>query len=903
MAKMNTVLTPQQQSQLFDPGQFRAEITLSNSAVSAYKKCLKKAETTMNQWFDEGENIQTLVRGRAWLIDQILSLAWSHLLANNDGIALLAVGGYGRGELHPFSDIDLLILLQKEDPGDHRKGIEQFLTLLWDINLHAGSSVRSINECARQASHDLTIITTLMESRTISGSETLRAQMMSLTSTDKMWPSATYLQAKYEEQRTRHRKFNHAEYNLEPNIKSSPGGLRSLHILGWISLRHYGTNQPKDLVKVDFLTHTEYDMLLRSRDFLWQIRWSLHRLNGRAEDRLLFDYQRSIAAQFGYRDNHDTLAIEQFMQKYFRAVMILIELQDLLLQHFDNEILSSNEEEHITPLNKRFQVRNNYIEVTNDHVFTDYPPAIIELFVLMANNAFIQGPKATTIRLLRIHRDLIDETFRNDPAVNHLFIELMRAPYALTANLRRMVRYGILGNYLPEFKRIIGQMQHDLYHIYTVDAHTLLLIKHLRSFNYPENEVHFPTACEAMRRISHPELLYIAGLYHDIAKGRGGNHSELGVADALAFGRQHKLSESDSALIAWLVRNHLVMSNTVQRKDLSDPDTINHFAKLVGDSRHLDHLYCLTVADINATNPTLWNGWRASLLHQLYRETSLALLRGIENPIDKQELIIETQCTALVFLRKNRIDDTAIQTLWNKLGNDYFIRHTPAEVAWHTEGILQHGHNSKPLILIRETTHQHFEGGTAIFIYTNDTSNLFAVTVAALDQQNISIHDARIITSAGGFSLDTFIVLENSGSPIGDNPRRITHLCNCLSKILSNPPSFQDFIHRRTPRQLKHFAKTPKVIISKDTINDRTIVEVYATDRPGLLAMMGKTFQEMDFLIQNAKISSLGEKVEDVFFITDQSGHALVDKNIVNHLKQTLCVLLQDFSHQDAMNQ
>lgn len=900
---MNTVLTPQQQSQLFDRGQFRAEITLSNSAVPAYKKCLKKAETTMNQWFDEGENIQTLVRGRAWLIDQILSLAWSHLLDGNDDIALLAVGGYGRGELHPFSDIDLLILLQKEDPGDHRKGIEQFLTLLWDINLQAGSSVRSINECARQASKDLSIITNLMESRTIAGLENLRAQMMSLTSADKMWPSATYLQAKYEEQRIRHRKFNHTEYNLEPNIKSSPGGLRNLHMLGWICLRHYGTNKPEDLVKVDFLTHTEYDMLLRSRDFLWQIRWGLHRLNGRAEDRLLFDHQRSISAHFGYHDNNGTLAIEQFMQKYFRAVMILGELQDLLLQHFDTEILSSDEEEHITPLNERFQVRNNYIEVTNDHVLTDYPPAIIELFVLMAYNPFIQGPRATTIRLLRVHRDLINETFRNDPVVNHLFIELMRTPYALTANLRRMVRYGILGNYLPKFKRIIGQMQHDLYHIYTVDAHTLLLIKHLRSFHYPENEAHFPTACEAMRRINRPELLYIAGLFHDIAKGRGGNHSELGAEDALAFGRQHKLSESDSALIAWLVRNHLVMSNTVQRKDLSDPGTINHFAQLVGDRSHLDHLYCLTVADINATNPTLWNGWRASLLHQLYRETSLALLRGLEHPFGKQELIIETQHIALQLLRKNRVDDTAIQTLWNEVGDDYFLRHTPTEAAWHTMGILHHGNNTNPLILIRETTDQQFEGGTAIFIYTNDTSNLFAVTVATLDQQNLSIHDARIITSKGGSSLDTFIVLENNGSPIGNNPKRINHLCNHLSKILSNSQSFQDIIHRRTSRQLKHFAKTPKVIISKDTVNNRTIVEVYATDRPGLLAMMGKTFSEMNFLIQNAKISTLGEKVENVFFITDQSGHALADPEIFNHLKQTLCMLLQEFTHQDALDQ
>ena len=898
---MNAVLTDQQQSELFDRGQFRAELTLSSTAIPAYKKCLKQAETTMNQWFDDGVPIQALVRGRAWLIDQILSLAWEHLFGGRDDIALLAVGGYGRGELHPFSDIDILILLSQDDPEPHRENIEQFLTLLWDINLQVGSSVRSVEECARQAGSDLTIITNLMESRTITGPENLRSQMMSLINTDKMWPSKTYLQAKYEEQRTRHRKFNQTEYNLEPNIKSSPGGLRDLHMLGWITRRHYGTDQPEDLVKVGFLTNTEYGMLLRSRDFLWQVRWGLHRLSGRAEDRLLFDYQRGLAAHFGYRDTNGTLAIEQFMQKYFRAVMILGELKDLLLQHFDDEILTSGHEEEIIPLNEHFQVRNNYIEVTNDQVFSEHPPAMLELFVLMTRNPFILGPRASTIRLLRTHRNLIDESFRNNPEVNQLFIELMRAPYALTANLRRMIRYGILGSYLPEFRRIIGQMQHDLFHIYTVDAHTLLLIKHLRRFNYQESEEPFPVACEAKRRINRPELLYIAGLYHDIAKARGGDHSELGAEDALAFGRRHGLSEADSALIAWLVKYHLVMSTTAQRKDLSDPETINNFAQLVGDRRHLDYLYCLTVADINATNPTLWNGWRASLLRQLYRETSRALLRGLENPIDKKELIAETQHIAREFLRENSVNDTSVQTLWDTLGDDYFLRHTPEEIAWHTSGILHHGDSGSPLVLIRETTERHFEGGTAVFIYAKDSSNLFAATAAALDQQNLSIHDARIITSTGGFSLDTFIVLESNGSPIGDNPGRIERLCNRLSKILSNPDSFQDIIHRRTPRQLKHFAKAPEVIISNDLLNNRTVVEVYATDRPGLLAMMGKTFTELEIRIQNAKIATLGEKVEDVFFITDHSGNAISDQHLCDQLKQTLCMRLQDYANQDAL--
>lgn len=900
---MNAVLTAHQQSKLFDRSQFRAEMTHSSSAIPAYKKCLEHAENTMNQWFDEGTDIHALVRGRAWLIDQILSLAWGHLFGDNDDIALLAVGGYGRGELHPYSDIDILILLQKEDPGDHRAGIEQFLTLLWDINLQVGSSVRSIKECAQQASNDLTIITNLIESRTLSGPENLRTQMMSLTSTDKMWPSITYMQAKYKEKRIRHRKFDHTEYNLEPNIKNSPGGLRDLHMLSWISRRHYGTGKLEDLIKINLLTDTEYEMLLRSQNFLWQVRWGLHRLSGRAENRLLFDYQHSLAIHFGYSDNNDKLAIEQFMQKYFRAIMILSELHELLLQHFDDKILSSDKEVHIILLNERFQVRNNYIEVTNDRVFIDHPPAIIELFVLMTRSPFILGPRATTIRLLRTHKNLIDDTFRNNPEVNQLFIELMCAPYTLSANLQRMVRYGILGRYLPAFSRIIGQMQHDLFHIYTVDAHTLLLIKYLRRFNYQKSKGAFTVACKVMCRINRPELLYIAALYHDIAKGRGGDHSELGAKDALAFCHQHKLSKPDSAMIVWLVRNHLMMSTTAQQKDLSDPDTINSFAQRVGDQRHLDYLYCLTVADINATNPTLWNGWRASLLRQLYREVSRALLRGLENPINKHELIGETQHIARKLLQESRANDTAVQTLWNELDDDYFLRHTPEEIVWHTLGILQHRNNTRPLVLIRETTEQHFEGGTAIFIYAKNSSNLFAATVAALDHQNLIIHEARIITSSVNSSLDTFIVLESNGSPIGNNPKRIKHLCHRLSKILNKPKSFQDLIHRRTPRQLKHFAKAPETVISNDTLNNRTLVEVYATDRPGLLAMMGKTFSEMNLHIQNAKIATLGERVENVFFITDQSGNALHNQDICNHLIKTLCTRLQDYANQDALGQ
>ena len=893
---MTSQLNHQQKSQLFNRSQFRAELTITAQPFLAYRKCLEKAEKLMERWFAEKASIQSLVSGRAWLIDQVLTLAWEHLSGNSNDIALMAVGGYGRGELHPYSDIDILILLKDNDPEPHREHIETFLTLLWDINLKVGSSVRSISECGEQGCEDLTIFTTLVESRLLSGPQTLFDQLQETISPRRMWPSKDYLQAKYEEQQLRHRKFNQTEYDLEPNLKSSPGGLRDLHMIGWVSRRHFGTDQPRELVRIGFLIEREYQMLVRARDFLWQVRWALHQLAGRPEDRLLFDYQRTLAKQFGYQDiEGGALAVEQFMQKYFRSVMILGVLNDLLLQNFDDNILDDDKDHAIIPLNSRFRVRNEYIEITAPDIFSKHPSAIMELFVLMSRNPFILGPTAETIRSLRDSRYLVGKAFRDDKNNHKLFLELMSAPYALTASLRRMVRYGILGRYLPEFGHIIGQMQHDLFHNYTVDAHTLLLIKYLRRFNYRDSEELFPVACRAKKRIPKPELLYIAGLYHDIGKGRGGDHSLLGAVDARNFCQKHALSAADTSLVEWLVKHHLTMSVTAQRQDLSDPETINNFARLVGDSRRLDYLYCLTVADINATNPKLWNSWRASLLRELFKETRRALHRGLEKPIDKQERIDDTQSFARSKLIGVGIPELDIDALWSEMDDDYFLRHNAREVAWHTEGILK-SRRKTPLILIQETTERRYEGGTAVFIYSKDAPHLFAACTAALGQLHLTIHDARIITTSSGYALDTFIVLDAiTGKPIGQDSSRIERICQLIEKMLTQPsrpaPTMEG---RRVSRQLKHFTASPEVILSNDPVNKRTVVEVNATDRPGLLAHLGHIFMEQDIQIQKAKITTLGEKVEDVFFVTGRDGQPINQPAKVQELHKAISQRLKD---------
>lgn len=892
---------PQVDPELFDRGQFQAELALKSSPIAAFKKAIRQAKDVLDARFANGRDIRRLVEDRAWFVDQILREAWARFDWSEDAdIALLAVGGYGRGELHPYSDIDLLILLDSADHETFREPIEGFLTLLWDIGLEVGQSVRSVDECAEEARADLTVVTNLMESRTIAGPESLRRRMQEVTSPERMWPSKDFFVAKRQEQKARHAKYNDTEYNLEPNVKGSPGGLRDIQTILWVARRQFGSLNLHALVKEGFLVENECSMLASSQEFLWKVRYALHMLAGRAEDRLLFDHQRKLAGLLGFHGSDAKQAIEHFMQKYYRVVMAVAELSDLINQHFEEVILRSGENAVAQPLNSRFQLRDGYIEVAHPNVFKRTPFALMEIFVLMAQHPEIKGVRADTIRLLRDSRHLIDDDFRSDIRNTSLFIELCKSPQGIHRNLRRMNRYGILGRYLPEFGHIIGQMQHDLFHIYTVDAHTLNLIKHLRKLKWPELAEKFPLASKVIDKLPKPELIYIAGLYHDIGKGRGGDHSELGAIDAEAFCARHQLPAWDSRLVAWLVQNHLVMSTTAQRKDLSDPQVILDFARLVGDQTHLDYLYVLTVADINATNPSLWNSWRASLLRQLYTETKRALRRGLENPLDREEQIRQTQVAAIDILVRNGIDQDDAEQLWAQLGDDYFLRHTASDVAWHTEAILQHPDGNDPLVLIKETTQREFEGATQIFIYAPDQHDFFAVTVAAMSQLNLNIHDARIITSTSQFTLDTYIVLDTAGGSIGNDPARIQEIREGLIDALKNPDEYPAIIQRRVPRQLKHFAFPPEVTISNDAQRPVTVLEVIAPDRPGLLARIGRIFLDFDLSLQNAKIATLGERVEDVFFITDADNQPLSDPELCQRLQAAIVSQLSEASGQNA---
>lgn len=883
-------------SSLLDRDQLEVRLVNRSRMIPVLKGVLNSAQSALTERFYAAASVEELVHERAAFMDQILNLTWQrfHWNENIDSwrktrISLLAVGGYGRSELLPHSDIDLLILLERNTYELHKQNIQNFLTLLWDIGLEVGHSVRSINECKIQCRSDITIMTALMETRTIAGSDELRRKMSEKVGPRRLWSSKKFFKAKLAEQAQRDAKYDETEYNLEPNIKSSPGGLRDIHVVMWVAKRKFPADSLDDLIQHGFLTESESELLTRGRAFLWKIRYGLHTLSGRADDRLSFESQRKLSELFGYKDRDDLLAVEQFMQDYYRTALSLRGLNDLLLQHFDEEILRSGERAVIKPLNERFRIHNNRIEVVADDIFAAFPPALIEMFVLIGNHEKIEDVRSSTIRLVKNHIYLIDEKFRADPRASSLFMELLKSPHKLSFHLRRMKRYGILGAYLPEFGRIVGQMQFDLFHIYTVDEHIMQLIRNIRLFRYKNSQQRFPVAAHIIPRLPKVELLYIAALYHDIGKGRGVDHSELGTLCVAEFCRQHNLGRWDTNLVCWLVLNHLVMSVTAQKRDISDPEIIREFALLVQDQVRLDYLYTLTVADITATNPSLWTSWKAALLRQLYLDTKRLLRRGFEKHVDKSEYIADAQKAAIDRLQHKGIKADEILKLWDDIGDEYFIRESVSDIVWHTEAILNHSLDDGPLVLIKDRYYQQGEeGATQIFVHAHNRDYLFAATVTALDQLGMGVQEARIITSAGNLVFNTYIVLEVDGQPVGENRERITKITGILKEHLSNPDEYSSLVKRRTSRSLKQFNVQTHVTISNDIFKQQTILEIATPDRAGLLALLGRIFVEFEIVLQNAKITTLGERVEDVFFICDKNNKPISDPELCNILKHTL---------------
>jgi [protein-PII] uridylyltransferase len=819
------------------------------------------ADTELARLFDQGAPIGELVHARAWVVEQLVIAVFETLVDPSDPLCLCAVGGFGRGELHPHSDVDLLIIHAdtQQLPETLSLVITHFVQVLWDAHLHPGHSVRTIDECLIQAKQDVTVMTNLTEMRMLSGKSSLFTDLSAQLSDPNLWPADAFFRAKTEEQAQRYAQFEDTIYNLEPNLKEGPGGLRDIQMIAWVTERHFKTATLHGLVEHDFLSEAEYDELVRGREYLWSLRWALHQLAGRGEERLLFDYQRQLAKQLGHVTDEAVItneAVEQFMQGFYQVAMRLARLNERLLQSFEEELLANRAHLPSGPIDEDFQIKDGYLELVNPQGFVYKPILLMRMFNVLASHPEIIGVRANTIRLVRAHLYLIDEDFRSDPAVMDWFLKLLKSPQGVYHQLARMNRYGILAALLPAFSAITGRMQFDLFHVYTVDQHTLFVIRNLRRFanrSYPELYRH---ATMVFERIDRPELLYLAALFHDIAKGRGGDHSELGAEDARVFCEKLPLDVADRQLVTWLVKEHLIMSLTSQREDISDPLIVNHFAERVGNRRHLDYLFVLTVADIAATSPSLWNSWKDSLLWSLYESTVEAFDRGLNDPVKRAEGIRRARGDALAQFAK--ADRERVETLWETLPERAFLRLDIDQLVWTTTCALHYA--KRPLVVIQSEPNK---GVSEIFVHAPDFAGLFALVARELDRMQLNVVAARVITTHDGLSWDLFQVMTQDAQPLGsEDAVRLSALLSdqlVAQTVRPLPP-------RPVPRRLQPFMGQAEIKVSSNT-EGLTTLEVNATDRPGLLSAIAETLVGLSLRLQDARIATFGQRVEDVFVI------------------------------------
>ncbi|MGR5066964.1 MULTISPECIES: bifunctional uridylyltransferase/uridylyl-removing protein GlnD [Vibrio] len=855
--------------------------------ISELKQELEKFSAYQKQEFFSHHPVTNLVLSRAEYMDLFLNRLWQHFGFNDiHNISLIAVGGYGRGELHPLSDIDILILSNHRLPTALEAKISEFITLLWDLKLEVGHAVRSVEECAEIGRSDLTVATNLQEARLLCGSENTFQALKKVVLSDSFWPSETFYRAKIQEQRERHTRYHDTTYNLEPDIKSTPGGLRDIHTLSWVARRHFGATSLLEMSRYGFLTDAEYRELVECQDFLWRVRFALHIELRRYDNRLTFAHQAQVAEHLGYVGEGNR-GVEMMMKEFYRTLRRVAELNKMLLKLFDQAIINGGASEDAEIIDDDFQRRGALIEARKPALFQARPETILDMFLHIANDSSIEGVSPPTLRQLRTARRRLNKFLHTIPQAREKFMALCRHPNALHKAFSLMHKLGVLAAYLPQWSRIVGQMQFDLFHVYTVDEHSIRLLKHINTFSYAENHSKHPICCEVYPRIQKKELLILAAIFHDIGKGRGGDHSVIGEGEAYDFCIEHGLSNPEAKLVSWLVRHHLLMSVTAQRRDIYDPDVITEFAKQVRDEERLEYLVCLTVADICATNPELWNSWKRTLLAELFYSTQRALRRGLENPVDVRERIRHNQQMASALLRKEGFSAREIEVLWQRFKADYFLRHTHKQIAWHCENLLRMEDPTKPLVLISKKATR---GGTEVFVYSPDQPALFATVVAELDRRNFNVHDAQIMTSKDGFVLDTFMVLDQHGKAIeeGRHAAVTKHITHVLED--GRPTKIKT---RRTPNKLQHFNVKTKVDFLPTKSKKRTLMEFVALDTPGLLAKVGRTFADLGINLHAAKITTIGERAEDLFILTSETGGRLSEEQ-QEELREKLIEKLSD---------
>ncbi len=830
----------------------------ASPGVARWKGELVAGRAALKNAFAADPQPKRLLVRHAALVDKIVRGLWLEVGPPTGG-TLVAVGGYGRGELFPHSDIDVLILLPRAlEAGADTSAVERFIGMLWDAGMEVAHSVRTVEECETEMAHDVTIRTSLLEHRLLAGSRTLydRFRRRFAASLN----VRAFFEAKALEQQQRHLRYQDTAYNLEPNVKESPGGLRDLQTIIWIARAAGLGHSWRALATNGLITESEAREVTRHERLIEDLRIRLHYLAGRREDRLVFDVQTALAQQMGLADTPHRRASEQVMQRYYRAAKSVRQIGVILLQNLHARLFPAQVVAH--PIDDDFQAVDELLDLRDDQLFARRPGAILDSFLTLQMHPELKGMSAQMLRALWRNRHRVNAEFRRDPANRVRFMSILRQPRGVTHELRRMNQYEILGRYLPVFGRIVGQMQHDLFHVYTVDEHMLMVIRNLRRFTESQHGHEYPLCSRLIADFDRPEVLYVAGLFHDIAKGRGGDHSTLGSRDALRFCRQHGLSREDTLLVGWLVEQHLTMSSTAQKQDISDPGVVAAFVAKVRTERRLAALYLLTVADIRGTSPRVWNAWKAKLLEDLFHAAKARLSgdpggRGLHDSLDAR------RADAARRLRLYAVPEGAEQKLWQRLDAVYFQRHTPDEIAWHARHLYFRVDGAEPVVKTRLAR----EGaGLQVMIYLPDQKELFARLCGFFGRAQLSILEARIHTTRHGYALDTFDVHDpnNANASYRDAMSFIEYeLRQALmlrAPLRASPPG-------RISRHLKHFPLTPEIRVFPDDKGTHFILEIVAGDRPGLLSRIAYVLATANVNVESAKINTLGERAEDVFLL------------------------------------
>ena len=811
--------------------------------------------------------IRVLLRKLSSLAGNLLQTLWQRAQLPDD-MALVAVGGFGRDQLFPYSDVDVLLLLPDgaapEAGSALRTKLEGFIGSCWDTGLEIGSSVRTVAECLAESAGDVTVQTSLLESRLVCGNAALFAEFQRQYRAQ-MNPQA-FLVAKTLEMRQRHTKYENTPYSLEPNCKESPGGLRDLQMILWVSQAAGLGSNWKELAASGMATAFEVRQIERNEALLCLIRARLHAAAGRHEDRLVFDLQTAVAESFGYRSQAPDgsrlpmRASESLMRRYYWAAKAVSQLSQILLLNIEERLNPSTHEPR--PINERFFEKAGLIEVASDDLYTRDPHAILETFLLYQTTVGLKDLSARTLRALYNARGVMDSAFRRDPVNRDAFMRILQQPSGITHAMRLMNQTSVLGRYLWPFRRIVGQMQHDLFHVYTVDQHILMVLRNVRRFFMAEHAHEYPFCSQLAGGWDKPWILYVAALFHDIGKGRGGDHSQIGAEEVRRFCRQHGVDREDARLIEFLVREHLTMSTVAQKQDLSDPDVIGAFAHRVGNERNLTAMYLLTLADIRGTSPKVWNAWKGKLLEDLYRATLRTL--GGRAP-DAAAEIEARKREALVLLALNALPFEAHKALWATLDVSYFMRHDAADIAWHTRHLSRHVGAAKPVVRARQSL---AGDGLQVMVYAADQADLFARICGYFDRVGFSILDARVHTASNGYALDTFQVVASSASEQPGHYRELTHMVESdLMRVLEEGGPLPEPTRKRVSRRVKSFPVAPRVTLRPDEKAQRWLLAISASDRAGLLYLVARILAQHHLSVQLAKVSTLGERVEDTFLI------------------------------------